>query len=151
MSNGYFEYQAFSPSEWKAFEARHAERGGRAIAAPAAVRSDSGTKQADGLVMTETLDGANRPIRTFAYSTPDHRKDWMNAYRAVPQLQLGLNKDNVDQKTFERRGKQRYAEQQTVARAIAEHGMQGVPSFSIGHALAECGEAAYTKFGGGGA
>lgn len=115
-------YRAFSASEWEALEKRHAERGGRAVPAPAAVRSDSSTEQADGLVMTEVLDGANRPIRTFAYPTPDHPKTWMEPMRAVPQRMMYLNKDNLDQQRCERIVQQRLADERQIERQIAEHG-----------------------------
>lgn len=142
-------YRAFSASEWADLERRAAERDARANGTTPAVRSDS--VQGDGLIKkTIVCPETGRKIYEFELADGASKRDgWMRAYRAEPQLQLGLNKDNLDRKTFERRGKQRYAEQQATAKAIAEHGMQGVPSFSIAHSLAEAGDAAYVKFGGG--
>jgi len=96
MNDGYFEYQAFSASEWRALEARHHARGGDAI-----VRADSSSPRdiamdSAGLFVRTTFDQSNRPIHEF--SLPENeskRSTWMAPYMSPPLLQVAMT-NNVE-------------------------------------------------------
>lgn|GEM_PF-4398020 len=58
----------------------------------------------DGLKMTTTYDFSGRP--TYEFTNTGNRKQWLDPYKAVPQLQLALNIKNEPQDIFEsKRGK----------------------------------------------
>lgn len=62
--------------------------------ASAVAKADSNTRvTGDGLRMTEILDGANRPIRTF--ENTGNRKVWMDRYRAEMFEQVKIWKDET--------------------------------------------------------
>jgi hypothetical protein len=99
---------------------------------------------ADGLVMHEVLDDANRKIRTWT----GNKRAWMSPYMSEPQLQLGINHNNLPKDQFERQCKQRWQEKVALADQIAKDGLGSVQTESIAHALAGAGEAAFVRSGG---